>query len=80
MAKNTLQKLLNAGVQFTEMSRQQAESAVKTMVKAGEVRRSDAEAIIQQLIETGEGGDGPPGRGGPVRGRQAARLAGQACR
>ena len=39
-AKNPIQKLLESGIQFTEMSRQQAESAVKGLVKAGEVRRS----------------------------------------
>jgi polyhydroxyalkanoate synthesis regulator phasin len=51
MAKNSLRKLFEAGVQFHEMSRQQAEAAVKKMVKAGDVRRSEAEATVQALIE-----------------------------
>src|SRR6476660_9500885 len=51
MAKNYLQKLFEAGVQFSEMSRQQAEAAVKKMVKAGDVRRSETEATVQALIE-----------------------------
>src|SRR6476660_8019651 len=51
MAKNSLQKLFEAGVQFSEMSRQQAEAAVKRMVKAGDVRRSESEAAVQALIE-----------------------------
>ena len=54
MAKNTLQRLLDEGVQFTEMSRKQAESTVKKLVKAGEVRRSEAEATVQSLLERGK--------------------------
>ena len=54
MAKNSLQKLLEAGVQFGEMSRQQAEAAVKNLVKAGELRRSEAEATVQTLLERGK--------------------------
>ena len=53
MAKNNLQKLLESGVQFTEMTRQQAEAAVKSLVKAGEVRRSETEAMVQSLIDRG---------------------------
>src|SRR5688572_16835512 len=53
MAKNSLQKLLEAGVQFGEMSRQQAETAVKKLVKAGDVRRSETEAMVQTLLERG---------------------------
>jgi polyhydroxyalkanoate synthesis regulator phasin len=51
MAKNTLQRLLDAGVQFGEMSRKQAERVVKQFVKAGAVRRSEAEASVQALLE-----------------------------
>ena len=51
MAKNTLQRLLDAGVQFGEMSRKQAEGVVKQLVKAGAVRRSEAEASVQALLE-----------------------------
>ena len=54
MAKNTLQKLLESGVQFSEMTRKQAEAAVKKLVKAGEVRRSETEATVQTLIERGK--------------------------
>jgi polyhydroxyalkanoate synthesis regulator phasin len=48
-----VQKLLEAGVQFGEMSRQQAENAVKNLVKAGEIRRSETEAMVQSLMERG---------------------------
>jgi polyhydroxyalkanoate synthesis regulator phasin len=55
MAKrSTLQQLMDSGVQFTEMSRKQAESAVKSWVKAGQVRRSEAEANVQMLLERGK--------------------------
>ena len=53
MAKNSLQKLLEAGVQFGEMTRQQAEGAVQRLVKAGEVRRSETEKMVQTLLERG---------------------------
>jgi polyhydroxyalkanoate synthesis regulator phasin len=51
MAKNTLQRLLDAGVQFGEMSRKQAEGVVKQLVKAGAVRRSESEASVQALLD-----------------------------
>jgi polyhydroxyalkanoate synthesis regulator phasin len=51
MAKNALQRLLDAGVQFGEMSRKQAEGAVKQLVKAGAVRRSESEASVQALLD-----------------------------
>ena len=53
MAKNSLQRLLDAGVQFGEMSRKQAEAVVKQLVKAGTVRRSEAEASVQALLDRG---------------------------
>src|SRR3954470_14324411 len=53
MAKNSLQKLIEAGVQFGEMSRKQAEDAGKKLVKDGDVRRSEAEATVQSLLERG---------------------------
>ncbi|MGB7880002.1 MAG: hypothetical protein WBL31_14665, partial [Ilumatobacteraceae bacterium] len=53
MEKNTLQRLVDAGVEFTDISRKQAESIVQSMVKAGEVRRSDAEKAVQTLLDRG---------------------------
>ena len=78
MAKNPLQQLLEAGVQFGEMSRQQAEDAVKRLVKQGEVRRSEADdddpdarssVVARRRCSMAEA---VQQRGGP-----AARLAGQ---
>ena len=54
MANSTLQRLLDAGVQFGEMSRKQAESVVRQLVKAGEVQRGDAEKLIGGLVERGK--------------------------
>jgi polyhydroxyalkanoate synthesis regulator phasin len=53
MADNPLQKLVETGAQFTEVSRKQAEAAVKSLVKAGAVRRSDAEDLAQRLVDRG---------------------------
>ena len=48
MAKSTLQRLVDSGLQVSEMSRQQAESVVRQLVKAGEVQRRDAENLVQK--------------------------------
>ena len=53
MPTNPLQKLLETGAEFTEMSRQQAESVVKSLIEAGEVRRSEAEEAVQGLLDRG---------------------------
>ena len=41
-----LKRLLDAGMQFTEMSQKKAEKIVNDFVKAGEVRRKDAEKPV----------------------------------
>src|SRR5262245_57896293 len=51
MADNPLQKLVESGAQFTDVSRTQAEAVVKSLVKAGAVRRSGAEDLAQRLVE-----------------------------
>jgi polyhydroxyalkanoate synthesis regulator phasin len=53
MAKNSLQKLLEASAQMGEMTRQQAEGAVKKLVKAGAIRRSETEAAVQAMLDRG---------------------------
>ena len=53
MADSPIKQFIDAGVQFSEVSRKQAESLVKGLVKAGEVRRKDAEGLVQTLIERG---------------------------
>jgi polyhydroxyalkanoate synthesis regulator phasin len=53
MAKSSIKRFLEAGAQFTEMSRERAEAIVKDMVKSGDVRAKDAERMIQTLVERG---------------------------
>ena len=53
MAKSPIQKFLDAGVQFTDLSRKQAEGLVRSLVKSGDVRRKDAEQMVQTLVDRG---------------------------
>ena len=51
MAQPRVQRLVDAGTDFSDASRKQAESIVKALVKAGEVRRADAERAVQTLLD-----------------------------
>jgi polyhydroxyalkanoate synthesis regulator phasin len=52
MAQNdTFKRYLDAGMAFTQLSRERAEEFVKDLVKAGEVRRKEAEEVIETLLE-----------------------------
>ena len=53
MANPTVQRLVDAGTEFSDTLRKQAESIVKALVKAGELRRADAEKAVQTLMERG---------------------------
>jgi polyhydroxyalkanoate synthesis regulator phasin len=54
MAANTIVKrMLDAGVQFTEMSQSSAEKLVNEFVKAGQLRKKDAEEAVQELVDRG---------------------------
>jgi polyhydroxyalkanoate synthesis regulator phasin len=48
-----LRRLLDTGMQYTEMSQKNAEKLVSDFVKAGQVRRKDAEKTVKQLVERG---------------------------
>ena len=48
-----LKRWLDTGLQYTEMSQQNAEKLVSDFVKAGQVRRKDAEKAVKQLVERG---------------------------
>src|SRR4249919_326525 len=50
---DTLKRLLDSGVEFTDMSQKNAEKIVSDFVKAGELRRKDAETVVQHLVERG---------------------------
>ena len=52
MAQNPLiKRLLDAGVQFTEMTQSRAEAIVKDLVKAGEVQSEQAQKFVDDLVE-----------------------------
>jgi colicin import membrane protein len=52
MARNALLKqYLDAGMQFTQMTRERAESIVKDLVDAGEVRRKQANRLVDDLVD-----------------------------
>ena len=51
--KPLLKRLLDAGMQFTEVSQEQAEKIVNELVKSGKARRKDSEELVQQLVDRG---------------------------
>ena len=54
MAPNPLlKKMLDAGMQFTEMSQKQAEKLVKEFVKAGQARKKDSDEMVRQIVDRG---------------------------
>jgi len=51
MAQNPLiKRLLDAGVQFTEMTQSRAEAIVKDLVKTGEVQSEQAQKFVDDLV------------------------------
>ena len=54
MATNPLLKrMLDAGMQFTEMSQKQAEKLVKEFVKTGQARKKDSDEMVRQIVDRG---------------------------
>lgn len=54
MATNPLlQKMLDKGMQFTEMSQKQAEKLVKEFVKAGQARKKDSNEMVREIVDRG---------------------------
>ena len=54
MAPNPLLKrMLDAGMQFTEMSQKQAEKLVKEFVKKGQARKKDSDDLVRQIVDRG---------------------------
>ena len=52
MAQNDVfKRYLDAGMAFTQLSREKAEEFVKDLVKQGDVRRKEAEDVIEALVE-----------------------------
>ncbi|HEX7168808.1 MAG TPA: hypothetical protein VF230_17660 [Acidimicrobiales bacterium] len=46
-----LKRYLDAGLAFTQMTRERAEAIVQDLVKAGEIRRKEAEGLLEELVE-----------------------------
>jgi len=46
-----LKRYLDAGVAFTQMTRDRAEAIVKELVENGEIRRQEAQKRIEELVE-----------------------------
>ena len=56
MARHALIKqYLDAGIQFTQMTRERAEAIVKDLVEDGEVRRKQASRMVDDLVERSRG-------------------------
>ncbi|HVF31471.1 MAG TPA: hypothetical protein VM933_00430 [Acidimicrobiales bacterium] len=52
MAQNDIfKRYLDAGMAFSQLSRERAEEFVKDLVKAGDVRRKEAEEVVETLVE-----------------------------
>src|SRR3954463_6278591 len=52
MAQNDLiQRYLDAGMQFTQMTRARAEAIVRDLVKAGEVQAEQAQALVADMVD-----------------------------
>jgi DNA-binding protein HU-beta len=50
-ATDPFKRYLDAGLEFTDMTRKRAESIVKELVKAGEVQREHAQQRVDELLE-----------------------------
>ena len=71
-ANSLIKRLLDAGMQFTEMSQEQAEKIVKELVKSGQARRKDSEKLVEELVSRGREAGESAGRLVPGRALQAA--------
>ncbi|HEX4978642.1 MAG TPA: hypothetical protein VFV35_01135 [Acidimicrobiales bacterium] len=49
-----LKRFLDAGVEFTQMTRERAEKIVQELVESGDIRRREAQKRIEELVERGQ--------------------------
>jgi len=54
-AQPLLKRLLDAGLQFTDTTQDQAEKLVREFVKNGQARRKDTEVLVDQIVARGRG-------------------------
>ena len=52
-AQPLLKRLLDAGLQFTDTTQDQAEKLVREFVKNGQARRKDTEVLVEQVVARG---------------------------
>ncbi|HUR23036.1 MAG TPA: hypothetical protein VMZ73_04105 [Acidimicrobiales bacterium] len=52
----TLKRYIDAGMAFTQMTRDRAEAVVRELVKAGEIQRENAQERVEELVERGRKG------------------------
>ena len=52
-AQPLLKRLLDAGLQFTDTTQDQAEKLVREFVKNGQARRKDTELLVEQIVGRG---------------------------
>src|SRR5262245_7420087 len=53
MSTPLINRLLDAGIEFSDMSQDRAQKLVKQLVKDGRARRKDSEDLVQRLIDRG---------------------------
>ncbi|HZU72628.1 MAG TPA: hypothetical protein VE990_07630, partial [Acidimicrobiales bacterium] len=54
MAENDfLRRYLDAGIAFTQLTRDRAEELVRELVRAGEVQREQTQQWVEELVERG---------------------------
>ena len=56
MSNDSLQRYIDAGIAFTNMTRKKAEELVSELVKNGDIQTDEAKARVEELIERGRQG------------------------
>ena len=56
MSNESLQRYIDAGIAFTNMTRKKAEELVSELVKNGDIQTDEAKARVDDLIERGRQG------------------------
>ena len=77
MATNdNIQRYIDAGIAFTNMTRKKAEELVSELVKNGDIQSDEAKARVEELLERGRQGTEVIVYRRPVRGLPSARRRG----
>ncbi len=77
-ANSLIKRLLDAGMQFTEMSQDKAEKIVKELVKSGQAKHKDSQHMVDELVARGrEAGGSAFAQFQSEMSKQLGRFAGQ---